>query len=492
MQTIVLGRAGFVKGVPRLRLTARTIKRGVLRGGDNWAMNTTSVIYSTTTELSEAIRGRELSAREVLDAHIAQIERHNPAVNAVVIHDIEKARERARAADDALARDESWGPLHGVPFTLKDAHATAGVRNTLGFPAFDHVPPHDGTVAARLKAAGAILVGKTNVATLLGDYQTSNTIFGRTNNPWNLERTPGGSSGGAAAAIASGMTPFDVGTDLSSSIRLPAHFCGIYGLKPTEHRISLNGVFPLPFESPRPVRIMSCVGPMARTASDLALLYRVLAGPDGIDTDVHPVPVENVSKATLQNVRVAVARDFGGFPVAADIRNAIDAFAGRLETHGAIVEYATLPNIDYYSVVESAAELIQMMTGDPHAPASSLAQYITALSKRDHIITQWERFFDEWDVLVTPASMTTAFAHVQPGTPLRVDGREENYYLVSGHGTFWNYTGHPAIVMPFGSDRDKLPIGVQLVTKRWNESRLLAIAEAFEKAQPLFQRPPGY
>src|SRR5207237_3706541 len=170
-------------------------------------------------------------------------------------------------------RGESWGPLDGVPFTLKDAHATAGMRTTTGFPPLaNYVPSEDSTVTARLKAAGGILIGKTNVPTMLADFQTNNPIFGRTNNPWNIEYTPGGSSGGAAAALASGMTPFEIGTDLSSSIRIPAHFCGLFGLTPTENRVSTAGLIPNPHGMPRSVRIMSFMGPMARAVEDVAVL----------------------------------------------------------------------------------------------------------------------------------------------------------------------------------------------------------------------------
>src|SRR5437660_8215093 len=237
------------------------------------------IVFSSTTQLAAAIRAGHVSATEVLQAHLAQIARHNPALNAIITMDAEQARKRAHEADESLTRGEVWGPLHGVPFTLKDAHATAGMRTTTGFPPLDHVPHEDSTVTARLKAAGGILLGKTNVAMMLADYQTTNPIFGRTNNPWNIERTPGGSSGGAAAALAAGMTPFDIGTDLSASIRIPAHFCGLFGLSPTEQRVPLTGLLPgLP--GPRSVRIMSCIGPMARTVEDLALLYAIIAGPD--------------------------------------------------------------------------------------------------------------------------------------------------------------------------------------------------------------------
>ena len=243
-------------------------------------------VFSSTMRMAAAIRAGHISAAEVLEAHVARIDTYNPGLNAIVTMDASWARERARQADEALARGEVWGPLHGVPFTLKDAHATAGMRTT-GFPPLDHVPREDSAVTARLRAAGGILLGKTNVTMLLGDCQSHNPIFGRTNNPWNLDRTPGGSSGGAAAAVASGMTPFDMGTDLSALIRIPAHFCGLFGLKPTEKRVSLLGLFP-GLSTPRSIRIMSTIGPMARTAEDLALLYSIIAGPDGYDTEVLP------------------------------------------------------------------------------------------------------------------------------------------------------------------------------------------------------------
>jgi len=454
------------------------------------------IVFSSTTQLAAAIRAGHVSAIEVLEAHLAQIEKHNPALNAIVTMDAEHAYERAREADKALAHGEIWGPLHGVPFTLKDAHATAGIRTTAGFPPLDHTPQMDSTVTARLKAAGGILMGKTNVAALLGDpAQSSNPIFGRTNNPWNIGRSPGGSSGGAAAALASGMTPFDIGTDLAGSIRIPAHFCGLFGLKPTENRISLAGLIPgLP--QLRSVRIMSCIGPIARTVEDLALLYPIIAGPDGRDTEVPPVPVDDVSELELKNLRIAFAPTFPGFPVAAEIRGAIEELAQQLTPLGAIVEAATLPELDFSQDLSSAGELISMALGafqpEEHKPPTTLAQYLEALHRRDQSMIAWEQFFQSWDALLCPASMVTAFPHCETGSPLHVDGQEVTYWLINAHATLFNYTGHPASVLPYKLDRDGLPIGVQMVGKRWGESRLLAIAQAVSQVTGEFQRPPGY
>ncbi|MHB8644250.1 MAG: amidase [Thermomicrobiales bacterium] len=453
-------------------------------------------VFSSTMQLAAAIRARHVSAVEVLDAHLAQIETHNPAVNAIITLDAERARERARGADAALARGDVWGPLHGVPFTLKDAHATAGMRTTTGSPPLDHVPQEDSPVAARLKAAGGNLMGKTNVHEMLADpAQSINPIFGRTNNPWDTARTPGGSSGGAAAALAAGMTPFEIGTDLTGSIRIPAHFCGVCGLKPTEHRVPLTGLIPgLP--PPRSVRIMSCIGPMARTAEDLALLYAIIAGPDGRDTDVPPVPIDEVPERTLKGLRIAFTPTFPGFPVAAAIREAMQELAQRLHALGAAIEEAPPPPLDFNQEISGAADLIGMITGafqpQEHRSPTTIAQYLEALDRRDRSMVAWEQFFQQWDVLLCPPSMTTAFPHCEPGTPLHVDGQEEVYWMVSSHTTVFNYTGHPAIVLPSTRDHDGLPIGVQLVGKRWDESRLLGIAKALSDVTGGFQRPPGY
>jgi amidase len=453
-------------------------------------------VFSDTTELADAIRAGRVSAREVLSAHLAQIASHNPALNAVITLDAERASQRARDADDALARGETWGPLHGVPYTLKDAHATAGVRTTTGFPPLaDYVPKEDGTVAARLKAAGGILIGKTNVPVMLADFQTGNPIFGRTNNPWDTARTPGGSSGGAAAALASGMTPFEIGTDLSASIRLPAHFCGVFGLKPTERRVPLTGLIPgLP--GPRPLRIMSSIGPMARSVEDLALLYAIIAGPDGRDTEVPPVPVESSARVDLRDLRIAVAPTFPSNPVAAEIRAAVSQLATRLSPLCRAVEEPALPSLDFNQELARAGELVGMLIGAvqprQQEPPTTLTHYLQALDRRDQSIVAWEQFFDRWDVLLCPPSGMTAFPHCEPGSPLPVDGQEVPYWSVSAYGAPFNYTGHPAVVLPFTRDRAGLPIGIQLVGKRWSESRLLAVAAALAAVSGAFQRPPGY
>jgi amidase len=241
---------------------------------------------------------------------------------------------------------------------------------------------------------------------------------------------------------------------------------------------------------------MSCIGPMARTIEDLALLYPIIAGPDGHDTEVHPVPVDALPPLALKNLRIAVAPNFPGFVAAARIRGAVEEVARQLGRIGVAVEEAALPELDFSQDVSSAGELIGMTIGafqpEEHERPTTLAQYLEALHRRDQSILAWEQFFAAWDVLLCPPSMTTAFPHCETGSPLRVDGREVDYWMVNCHSILFNYTGHPAVVLPYALDREGLPIGVQVVGKRWGESRLLAIAQALSEVTGEFQRPPGY
>jgi amidase len=454
--------------------------------------------FASATELATWIRQSRASASELVDAYLARIARYNPSLNAVVTLDEERARKRAQEADAALARNETWGPLHGVPMTLKDGHSVAGMRTTAGFePLADYVPHEDGTVAARLKAAGAIIVGKTNVPVLLGDFKTDNPIFGRTNNPWDLDRTPGGSSGGAGAAVAAGLVPLEIGSDLSGSIRIPAHFCGVFGLKPTEHRVSLAGHIPELPGSPRSTRVMAVIGPLARHVDDLSLALRVIAGPDGRDTDVPPVPLfPEVAHPSLKDLRIAWAPTFPNVPVARDIRVAIEGLTTELTGLGCHVE-ERLPEVRFDEQRELLSRMVGFVMGvfQPHsgdAPPLSLADYFTALDRRDYFIRTWEHFFPTWDVLLCPVAMTTAFSHRETGTPLNVDGETVEYWEEISHCTPFSLTGHPAVVIPLGQDREGLPISVQVVGRRWGEERLLAIAKVLAEVTGGYRKPPGY
>lgn len=451
----------------------------------------------TASELAAAIRDRHLTATDVLEAHLERIAQVNPALAAIVTMDADAARTRAREADRAIAHGEVWGPLHGVPFTLKDCHATAGMRTTVGFPPLaDHVPEHDGAVAARMKAAGGILVGKTNVPPLLGGPYTDNPIFGRTRNPWDLARTPGGSSGGAAAAVAARMIPCDIGSDAIGSVRLPAHFCGLFGLKPSERRISLAGhhCFGDVPGAPRTWRSICTVGPLARSVEDLQLLFGLLAGPDGRDTDVPPLPLTPVDTPPLRSLRVAWARTFPTLPVARELADAVERLSIELQRAGAQVE-EVLPDLDWPAAMENMWTTIQLVGGSPEPLKEEptpprIVQLVAALEARDHSIRAFDAFMSEHDVLLLPAALSTAFVHAPAGAPIDVDGTEVPFRMWPQHCAMFNMTGQPAIVLPHSLGAGGLPIGVQLVGRRWQDERLLAAARAISALTGAFRPPP--
>jgi len=447
--------------------------------------------------LAAKLRRGTLSATEALEAHLARIEERNGAINAVVSLDAEGARTRAKQADEAMQHGDVWGRLHGVPMTLKDGHEVAGLRTTIGTELLDRVSDEDGTVAARLRAAGAIIIGHTNVPPWLADHQSANPIFGATHNPWNVERTAGGSSGGAAAAVAAGMTPLEVGSDMVGSIRLPAHFCGVYGLKTTEHRVPLTGFVRGPGGGPRPVRIISCLGPIARDLGDLELALGILAGPDGRDADVAPVPLEKRRRRRLAELRLAVAPTLPGATIAASLRRQVERVAEAAGGAGArIVD--RLPDVEWPALNRLFGDLIGAMVGvfDPTSELRdeqrTLGWYLAALDQRDRLIATWQAYFEDVDALILPPAMTSAFSHRPPGTPFEVDGNTVAYHEQGLVHAFSNLTGLPGLAAPAGVDDDGLPIGIQIIGPLWSEMRLLDIAQALEEEGilPGFRFPP--
>lgn len=465
------------------------------RVGATMAMN--EVVFWSASEQAAAIRERRVSSVEVVAAHLRQIERHNPALNAVVSLDAEGALARATEADAALARGEYAGPLHGVPITLKDCHETAGMLTTAGHPPLaGNVPTRDGTVARRMRAAGAILLGKTNVSPLLADVQSDNAIFGRTNNPWDTARTPGGSSGGAAAAVAAGMAALEVGSDIGGSIRIPAGCCGIYGLKTTEGLLSTVGHVPGQFGVPNATRVMNVVGPMARSLDDLALGLRLLAGPDAEDFSVPPLLSGEVVEVPLGGLRVAWAGSFPNVPVARAIRGAVKRVALALDGCGA-AGLETLPELDFDEQIQVRMRLRAYVTEfggyeqPTHDPSLTPDNFFAILARRDAFQHAWDRFFHDWDVLLCPVMMTTAFEHTPYGTPVPVDGEPRDYALLPDYCRPFNLTGHPAVVIPVGLDDNQRPIGMQIVGPRWSDTRLLGIARAIDAIAGAYAIPPG-
>jgi len=456
------------------------------------------VVFAPAHVQAQLLRERRIAVSELLDAHLAQIQRHNPQLNAIVTLDEERARRRAHEADVALSHGEVWGPLHGVPFTIKDGIETEGVRTTGGISELrEYIPAHDAPVVARLRGAGGILLGKTNVPVASASPQTDNPIFGRTNNPWDVTRTPGGSTGGGAAALASGMSPLELGADYAGSIRLPAHFCGLYGLKPTQHRVPWAGYIPPVPGQLGALRQMACIGPLARSVEDLELTLSLIAGPDPRDWDVPPVPLSRPATRPWSGMRLAWAESLFGVPITAETRQGLTALEAELDRRGARIEQQTLAELDYPAAVQTRADLSRLETtvaapAGSEMPEPTLREYMMVLEQRDALSAWFSQFFTERDALLCPVSPLPAFPHCLSDTPLQVDGRAIPYRRVLSFLILANLAGLPAVVLPLTRSREGLPIGVQLVGPRWSEPDLLALARRLGELLPPFQRPPGY
>ena len=486
--------------------------------------------FASAHQLARMIRQREVSAVEVVNAYLTQIAKHNSKLNAVCTLDEERALVRARLADEALFRGEHWGTLHGVPITIKDFFETQGLRTTAGYPPLrNYVPEQDATVVARLRSAGAILVGKTNPSDVNGTYQGVNDVFPRVNNPWNLDYTTGGSSSGSAAAIAAGFSALDIGSDLAGSIRQPAHCCGIYGLKPTDRRVSLAGhILEIP-GLPKCIRQMLVPGPLARSVEDLRLCFSLIAGADPRQPDIPPVPVDEPLLKPFNQLRIAWSDNFR-VHIAAEIQTVVHKAVNKIAQSGANIQQWTPSNLDwtaaqalYYTMAASNYRYAQPPTqnaarksftflwreatqgenslrklGNPNQAlkelfAPTLQGYFEALTERDCLIAQFEQALESWDVWLCPVSATPAFTDRDAWTAIEVDGRIYPHALACGAYTMpFNLTGNPVVVIPIGQTQNGLPIGLQIVGKRWREMELLAIAVEIDKVVGSLQHPPGY
>ncbi|MEI7744891.1 MAG: amidase [Chloroflexota bacterium] len=458
----------------------------------------TPLHFRSATDLARMLAAGETSSVEVVEACLARIEEVNPAVNAVV-QLAPDARERAREADAARRRGDVRGPLHGIPFTLKDSLDTAGVVTTAGTAGWrDRLPVRDATVVARLRAAGGILLGKTNTPEFTWSNETDNDVYGRTSNPYDLARTPGGSSGGPAAAVAAGCSPFDIGSDTGNSIRQPAHVCGIAGIKPTSGRVPRTGHWPGPGGL---LDGLTQLGPMARRVEDLALVLPVISGPDGEDPHIAPVPLGAPASVTVTGLRVALFTDNGVQTPTPETIAAVEAAGRALEDAGAGVEPALPPDISATSEVyrrlagaDGYAWLRRLVNG---AGTPGLGSYetrpwfaeghamsgdeLTALIEHvDDLRTRMLRWLAPFDLVVCPAMPLPAVPH---GAGLAPD-------FADGYSDVHNITGWPSVVVRGGTAPGGLPIGVQVVGGPWREDVALAGALVVERASGGWVRPP--
>ncbi len=455
----------------------------------------------SATELARRIRTRESSAVEVLEAHLARIERWNPVVNAVVTLDVKGARDRAKAADEALARDDVWGPLHGVPFTVKDHFSTARLRTTYALPHYaDFVPEQDAPQVGQMRAAGAVLMGKTNLPLAGYDWQCVHPNFGRTNNPWALNCTPGGSSGGAAAALAAGLSPLELGSDVAGSIRLPSHFCGVAGLRPTEEPGPLRGIRPP--DRPATVRHIVVAGPLARTVEDLQLAWTALR------EEGEPPPAPDP-----EALRIAVTPELGGVPVDTDTQRVLRHTVDTWTNAGCTVERQSAPidvdeGIDTWAHIQGF-ELTAGLPGPLRVPplkqlvwqgyvrskfgflAGRMARgarrgvrgYFASLDRREALAQSVDTFLSDWDLWVTPVASIPAFTHRPTGADLDIEGVSVPYALpFAPYACATAVTGHPILTLPAGQSADGRPIGLQVHARRGADADLLAAGRRLEDA----------
>ena len=462
-----------------------------------------NIIYASAKSMAQAVRDKEVSAVELVEAHLGRIEEVNSALNAVVQLAAERARAEAVEADAALARGERKGALHGVPFTLKDSIDTEGIITTGGtLGRKDFVPDADATVTARLRAEGGILLGKTNTPELTYAGETDNLVYGRTNNPFDLSRAPGGSSGGAGAIVCCGGAAFDIGSDTGGSVRGPAHYCGITGIKPNSGRVPRTGhIVPHSFGA---VDSLTQNGPMARYVEDLALILSIISGPDWDDPHIVPMPLGNPADVDISGLRVAFYTDNGLRVPTDEIVAAVRSAANALEDAGCLVE-EDLPR----AIPDNPDINNQLSQGDGQAGARrllakygttethewmtrllekasenmvSVGEYTAVLEKIDSYRSAMLGFMENYDVIVCPVS---AFAALPHGESMTDENRSGINYTAT-----YNITGWPSTVVRGGTSPDGLPIGVQVVARPWREDVSLAVAQYLEGALGGWQRPP--
>ena len=459
----------------------------------------TELIRRSASEMARLVRAGEVSAAELVEAHLERIAEVNPRLNAVVTLCAERARREAAAADAAVARDDRLGPLHGVPFTLKDSHDTEGVVSTGGtLGRREYVPDVDSTVAARLRAAGAILLGKTSCPELT-QAANGNAMHPPANNPYDLSRTPGGSSGACATIVAAGGSPLDFGSDTGGSIRGPAHYCGIAALKPSSGRVPRSGhIIPWGLGA---MDGLTQIGPMARFVEDLALTLPIISGPDGVDPAIAPVPLGDAADVDLSALRIAwYPQADGHAPTDAAVQRAVAVAADALhDITRSVVQDCPPMLADYFELRErvdgaddfnwvrrllarhGTTELSPQLRGLwRETRPSTLADFTLALEEQDHFRSGMLRWMRDYDAVLAPAAVSAAPPH--EWEPL--EGVRANYTGA------YNMAGWPGAVVRCGASEEGLPIGVQVLAAPWREDIALAVAAALERAFGGWRPPP--
>ena len=455
-------------------------------------------LFQSATDAARTLSRKEISSRELTEMLLTRIDAVNPALNAVVESRREAALQEAAAADEAIARGVELGPLHGVPMTIKDSFNVAGLHTTWGNPAFkDFVADSDATVVQRLERAGAIIVGKTNVAQMLGDFgQTANALYGVTNNPWDTTRTPGGSTGGAAAALSAGMTFLDYGSDLVGSIRIPASFCGVYGLKPSVGIVPLTGFQPPgPPPPPSDMMYMSAVGPLGRSARDLRTALSVTGGPENQTAKAYSWTLSPPRHTRLEDFHVGVVLDHDQAPVSSEVIALLSNAADTLARAGATVVEGWPDGVDPVRLYESFGFHVQLFFAfqQPGEDFAKFSEVIDHEARRMAARAAWNRYFDDIDVFLCPANFTPAFPH---------DARPfEQRTITTPEGdrpyrdqAFWvshaSLPGLPAVAAPIGRTPGGLPVGAQIVGPLYEDDTAIIFAELLADVVGGYEPPP--
>lgn len=469
--------------------------------------------------LMESIQKRQYSARGLTRSFLDRIAELNPGLNAVVTLDAEGALETADELD-RMAEKGTWkGPLHGIPMTLKDSIQTAGLRTTCGSRAWSgFLPSTDATLVSRLREAGAVILGKTNLPEGCRGFQTDNALFGRTNHPWNADLTPGGSSGGAAAAVSAGLSAADIGSDLGGSVRIPAHFCGLYALMATNHRISRMGHIPEWPGNIRALRTLGVMGPLARSLDDIDRLYRIIAGPDPAWPLMPPVPLDEGRSPAANDLKLRWVGGAPGIPLDPAYEMVFQTFLRRLQDEGISLEEGMPADWDWMLAwetfggirgAETTASLsrseteeileqsgmqedleVPMHRGHVRGALGDVRQYSQFLSERDGLIRCLDGLFSSCEALVLPVTAMPAFPHRKSTEPFLIKGVEVPYWMAgTGLTSPFNLTGHPVVVIPIGVTAENLPVGIQVVGPRWKEGHLMAVAKVLDALGPGFQCP---
>lgn len=479
------------------------------------------IAFNAASQLAQQIASRQIGCLELLDHYLQRADKYNPQLNAIVAWQVERARERARAADQALAKGEVWGPLHGLPMTVKDAFDVVDLPTTFGNPHYaDNIARKNATVVERLLAAGAVIYGKTNVPFMLIDSQTFNDIHGTSNNPWNLSRTPGGSSGGSAAVLASGLAALEAGSDIGGSLRNPAHYCGVYGHKPTYGIVPARGHGPVDLSAPLDLEV---VGPMARHAHDLSLALAVLAGPVPFDAPAWTFALPRPRANRLDGFRVAVWRESTLSAVDDAVLECFDAAVSAIVRAGAHVDHAARPQFDpreahrtYMALLRAATSarmpdrffaaqkaIVEDIPAHDRSHRAETARGATLyhrewLALREHqaqVRQAWAAFFEDFDLVLAPVAATPAFSHDQnpdrDSRKMQVNGTSVAYT----DQLFWaglaTLARLPATAAPIGFVQG-LPVGLQIIGPAGEDTTTIAFAELLAAEIGGFMPPPGY